>query len=61
MEKSSLEGKSRVERKDEGGWLGGRSRCNRKQGGREGGRAGCKGRMENRLEMKDGEQVGKEG
>ena len=26
MEKSSLEGKSRVERKDGGGWLGRRSR-----------------------------------
>ena len=31
-----------------------------KQGGKEEGRAGCKGRMENRLERKDGEQVGKE-
>ena len=39
MEKSSLEGKSRVERNDGGGWLGGRNRVERKDGeqvGKEG-------------------------
>ena len=56
MEKSSLEGKSRVERKDGGGWLGGRSRVERRegeQGAKEGWRTGWKGRMESRLERKN--------